>query len=248
MKAFLDPEELMNYRPVSNLAYSSKLIEKAVVTQYTEHCVCNNISNPTQSDFKNITLRKQHPRGSRMTSCTLLTHKELQSWISQHHLIPSTTSCCWEPYRKKPGLKVLHFSGSPPTCLTELSVSKSRESTHRAVNSSTTFLKGLCLGRCAIQHLHQAPYQGDCCMGCFSTTLHWWHTTLCGIESKIVSIKIWENNRITGLHMQHQDVDGHTFPKAEWRQNRDHSLHHSITHNASQDPINYHMWMWCRDH
>ena len=41
-----------NYRPVSNLTFLGKLIESAVIHQYTEHLVSNNLTDDKQSAYK----------------------------------------------------------------------------------------------------------------------------------------------------------------------------------------------------
>jgi hypothetical protein len=53
-KSTLNHEELKNYRPVSNLAFTSKLIERSVTEQLTKHCERNNISNYYQSAYKRL--------------------------------------------------------------------------------------------------------------------------------------------------------------------------------------------------
>ena len=50
-KAGLDRNTLKNYRPVSNLKYISKLIEKAVARQINEHLAHEGISNENQSAY-----------------------------------------------------------------------------------------------------------------------------------------------------------------------------------------------------
>jgi len=37
-KQFLSPDDLNNYRPISNLSFISKVVESAVATQFTTHC------------------------------------------------------------------------------------------------------------------------------------------------------------------------------------------------------------------
>ena len=44
--------ELKNYRPVSNLAYISKLIEKTVTSQINQHCEKHNLDEPLQSAYR----------------------------------------------------------------------------------------------------------------------------------------------------------------------------------------------------
>ncbi len=44
--------ELRNYRPVSNLSFLSKLIEKIVAKQFVDHLIKNNLIDPFQSAYK----------------------------------------------------------------------------------------------------------------------------------------------------------------------------------------------------
>ena len=48
----LDPEELKNYRPVSNLHFISKIIEKIVAQQLKEHVSIHSLHDPLQSTYK----------------------------------------------------------------------------------------------------------------------------------------------------------------------------------------------------
>ena len=51
-KASLDPEVLKNYRPVSNLSFVSKIIEKVVATRLNEHLSRNNLMEDMQSAYR----------------------------------------------------------------------------------------------------------------------------------------------------------------------------------------------------
>ena len=51
-KPNLDQNELKNYRPVSNLSFLSKVIEKAVSAQLTEHLLNNSLFEPHQSAYR----------------------------------------------------------------------------------------------------------------------------------------------------------------------------------------------------
>ncbi len=51
-KTSLDTENLKNYRPVSNLPFLSKLIEREVSHQFTAHLEANNINTKFQSAYK----------------------------------------------------------------------------------------------------------------------------------------------------------------------------------------------------
>ena len=51
-KRDLDPEILKNYRPVTNLSFISKIIEKAIATQIHDHLINNDIVDNFQSAYK----------------------------------------------------------------------------------------------------------------------------------------------------------------------------------------------------
>ena len=51
-KSSLDPEVLKNFRPVSNLSFVSKILEKVVARQLNEHLVLNNFMEPFQSAYR----------------------------------------------------------------------------------------------------------------------------------------------------------------------------------------------------
>ncbi|TWW77312.1 hypothetical protein D4764_12G0007020 [Takifugu flavidus] len=48
----LDPDVLANYRPISNLPFISKILEKVVVTQLLEHLQRNSLFEMFQSGFR----------------------------------------------------------------------------------------------------------------------------------------------------------------------------------------------------
>ena len=51
-KPGLDPEMLKNYRPVANLSFISKIVEKAIATQLHDHLINNDIVDNFQSAYK----------------------------------------------------------------------------------------------------------------------------------------------------------------------------------------------------
>ena len=53
-KLLLDPEILKNYRPVSNLPYISKLIERIVAARLVKHLVSNNLYEEYQSAYRQL--------------------------------------------------------------------------------------------------------------------------------------------------------------------------------------------------
>ena len=53
-KPTLDPNELKNYRPVSNLSFLSKIIEKVVSKQLNDHLLLNSLFEPHQSAYRKL--------------------------------------------------------------------------------------------------------------------------------------------------------------------------------------------------
>ena len=51
-KQTLDPDVCKNYRPVSNLAFLSKVLEKVVASQLDDHLTANNLHEPHQSAYR----------------------------------------------------------------------------------------------------------------------------------------------------------------------------------------------------
>ena len=51
-KPKLDHNELKKFRPVSNLSFVSKILEKVVLSQLSEHLVSNHLFNPCQSAYR----------------------------------------------------------------------------------------------------------------------------------------------------------------------------------------------------
>ena len=51
-KMSLDPDDLKNYRPVSNLSFLSKVLERIVPSQLNEHLNHNNLLSPLQSAYR----------------------------------------------------------------------------------------------------------------------------------------------------------------------------------------------------
>ena len=51
-KPSLDPDNLANYRPISNLPFLSKILEKTVATQLQDHLTHNNLFEKFQSGFR----------------------------------------------------------------------------------------------------------------------------------------------------------------------------------------------------
>ena len=75
-KPSLDPELLSSYRPVSNLPFISKIMEKVVNTRIEQHLLENNLHDPLQSAY-----RKQH---STETALIKIQHDIVQALDSGH--------------------------------------------------------------------------------------------------------------------------------------------------------------------
>jgi len=53
-KSSLDKESLSNYRPISNLSFISKILERVVMSRLTEHLTDNQLLNPFQSAYRKL--------------------------------------------------------------------------------------------------------------------------------------------------------------------------------------------------
>jgi len=51
-KSTLDPEQFSNYRPVSNLSFLSKVLERIVSARITKHMATHDLHEPTQSAYR----------------------------------------------------------------------------------------------------------------------------------------------------------------------------------------------------
>ena len=54
-----DTEQLQNFRPISNLKFVSKLIEKAVALQLNEHILKHDLGETFQSAYKRFIALRQ---------------------------------------------------------------------------------------------------------------------------------------------------------------------------------------------
>ena len=92
-KASLDDDIFKNFRPVSNLAFISKVIEKAVCYQLIEHVDSNDLSEPLQSAYKS--LHNTETALLKVQNDTLNAIGQLCCYSTcPQHLTQSTTSFC----------------------------------------------------------------------------------------------------------------------------------------------------------
>ena len=88
-KPSLDQNEPKNYRPVSNLTFLGKLIEKAACTQLVHHIEYNNLFNSFQSAYRSRHSTKSALVKVKMILCLPLIQRRLFLWyfyIYQPHL------------------------------------------------------------------------------------------------------------------------------------------------------------------
>ena len=97
-KPGLDKDILNNYRPVSNLPYLSKTIERVVAARLSAHISECDLACPTSLRTRQTTASRRTLSVFRMTSCVQWTTRTLSScyyYICRLHLILlTTTSCC----------------------------------------------------------------------------------------------------------------------------------------------------------
>lgn len=83
--SFLDPETMVNFRPVSNLSFVSKLPERVVAVQIGEHLTQHNLHPPLQSVY-----RKDH---STETALILSVHHSSSTTFSISLMTGIQLSC-----------------------------------------------------------------------------------------------------------------------------------------------------------
>ncbi len=72
-KALLDSNIFKNYRPISNLTFISKVIEKVVAVRMKEHIYTHYLHDPLQSAYLELHSIETALIKVQMTSCVLLT-------------------------------------------------------------------------------------------------------------------------------------------------------------------------------
>ena len=79
-KYTLNPDCFKNYRPVSNLSFLSKVIEKVLAVRLFDYMRNNDLLEPMQSAYSVIALRQPCLK-FRTTSCLTLTKVGVFSWL-----------------------------------------------------------------------------------------------------------------------------------------------------------------------
>ena len=118
-------EQFSNFRPVSNLKFISKLIEKSVFVQLNSY-----LGEMVYMSFFNQRIRfftapRLHFSLSQTTLCCHWIRARMFSlsyWICRKHLIPLTIPCCWHDYRNHLVSVELYCNGSILFFLMELSL------------------------------------------------------------------------------------------------------------------------------
>ena len=77
-KQTLDPDVCKNYRPVSNLAFLSKVLEKVVASQLDDHLTVNNLQEPHQSAYR---------RGHSTETVLLSLHNDVIKAIGEQKIV-----------------------------------------------------------------------------------------------------------------------------------------------------------------
>ena len=82
----------MNYRPVSNLPFISKIIEKYVAEQLVHHIDSNGLNEIMQSAYKNITVLRLYYLKLRVIFCKTLRMAMLPALSHLTYQLPLTWS------------------------------------------------------------------------------------------------------------------------------------------------------------
>ena len=107
----LDPNDLKNFRPVSNLPFISKILEKVVLTQLQKHLSENDLLEIRQSAY-----RKNHSTETALL-CVVdgLLRNADDRLVSVQHLTRWTIPYCYIGLRLHLAFLALCFTGLRPT-------------------------------------------------------------------------------------------------------------------------------------
>ena len=106
-KISLDQEIFNNFKPISNLVYISKLIEKVIASRLHSHMTNNNLYEELQSSYRNFTVLKQHWHVFMMTywgplMTTKVYYLLCSTWVLL--LIPLTMMYFWKDFKSGLGI------------------------------------------------------------------------------------------------------------------------------------------------
>ena len=93
----LDKDLLNNYRPVSNIAFVGKVLEKVAVRRLLDHLILNGLHEDTTQHIRCFTGQKQLYRVFSMTllvNSTQIVQYCLSCWTNQVHLTRLTMNIC----------------------------------------------------------------------------------------------------------------------------------------------------------
>ena len=127
-KPTLDHNNLKNFRPVSNFSFLSKIIEKIVLSQMSDHLCSNSLVNPFQSDYKpGYSTETALWKLSTIFRFLLITETLLlwRSLVFQQRSIQLITTFYLVVLSMFLVYTVLHCNGSPNTYPAELELSPS---------------------------------------------------------------------------------------------------------------------------
>jgi len=123
-KSNLDPEVLSSFRPVSNLSYLFKIIERVAASRYKLHISTHNLfSSPAICIPLSIQLKLPFYQSTMISfvPLTMVRCPHWCCWTSVQHLTPSTTRYLYQFCRSGSHWLTLCLIGVSPTSTTALS-------------------------------------------------------------------------------------------------------------------------------
>ena len=87
-KSNLNPTDLNSFRPISNLSFVSKLLERTIDSRFTHHAVTYNLFSPVQSAY-----RKYHS----IETALVKIHNDIVTSIDRGHVGALALNDAWSP-------------------------------------------------------------------------------------------------------------------------------------------------------
>ena len=186
-KVLLDPEALKNFRPVSNLTYLSKIIERVVVVMLNQHLTKNGLHEGLQSAYK-----QNHSTETALLNVQndLLMAIHTCIWRSRPH--PASFICCIWYHRSYYTAATTAWVGNQRCCIRLVQILFEPAQTircyqwHTIITSKSVFrsASGISTWPNTIHPVHNTTGRNSTEISAKFPSLCWWHTAVHVIQAE----------------------------------------------------------------